>query len=177
MFHRLALTLVVLSLLLSACVLPGVRRTVDQEQARDLLTRAIGLTVSGQVDQLCTLSRSEASTCSETLQTVAGLAPTTGPDIVCVIPVGDSGPLRGGMVLVLTGLDGQGDAYTSEFVVFDDGREIGVLDPVYWSGLAIQSYEVDTVTWRFDSGSQVCQRGRLPGDVTPVDIPAPVQSP
>lgn len=163
------MTLVTAVLLVAptGCGALGNRQTVTQEQARELLNRAVELTAAGRVDELCSISQSEASTCADTLETAGGIAPTgttadVRPMILCTTPVGDDGPLRGGLILVLLGNDRVGDEYLTEFVVFDDGEEVGVLDPVYWSGLAIDSYDSDTVAWRFDSSSQACAQGGPP---------------
>jgi hypothetical protein len=156
------LALVVLALLASACQALGIRSSVDEAQARDLLTQAVGLTASGQLDQLCELSPADASTCSDSLETAGAVAPSSGPEIVCAVEAPETGPLRGGHVLVLEGVDAVGDRYTTEFIVYDDGSGVGVLDAVFWSGLSVVDYIGDTVSWRFDSGSETCQRGGLP---------------
>lgn len=174
-----ATVLLVLAVLLPACQVLGIRDTVTEVQARDLLTQAVGLAASGQVDRLCTLSPAEASTCEDSLDTAGIVMPSTGPRVVCTVPAPTDGPLRGGMVLVVEGQDAVGDPYTTEFIVYDDGDRVGVLDAVFWSGLSVQSYATDTVTWRFDSASQTCQRGGLPlgnPDAPPPTTPLPVPS-
>ncbi|HUG87014.1 MAG TPA: hypothetical protein VMM13_20770 [Euzebya sp.] len=166
--------LLVLGLLASGCQALGIRQTVDESQARDLLTRAVGLAASGQLDHLCTLSPADASTCSDSLETTGNVVPGTGPQIVCIVAAPASGPLRGGQVLVVEGVDAVGDPYTTEFIVYDSGHGVGVLDAVFWSGLSVVSYAGDTVSWRFDSASQTCERGALPGSPDP---PATVPHP
>lgn len=151
-----------LLVLTSGCRALGFRGTVDETQARDLLATAAGLAASGQVDRLCELAASDASTCPDSLIDYSMLVPASGPTIACVVPAPDTGPLRHGQVLVLEGVDANDHAYITEFVVFDDGETVGVLDPVFWNGLTIASYSEDTVTWRFDSSSTTCDRGGLP---------------
>lgn len=146
----------------SGCRALGLRAPVSEEEATALLTRAVGLAATGQVEQICELSSSESSTCADTLETAGPLAPDVGPQVRCVVPVGPDGPLRGGQVLVLEGVDALGDAYLTEFIVYDDGEAVQVLDAVFWSGLSVQSYGDSSVTWRFDSASQTCARGALP---------------
>ena len=127
---------------------------------------------------MCDLSPSEASTCEDTARNASGVVPDTPPEVVCAIEMPDHGPLRRGIVLVVEGVDGINDPYRTEFIVFDDGDDIGVLDAVYWSGLSVQSYNDDTVTWRFDSASEACDRGGLPaGDPPPSDGPTPTPVP
>lgn len=148
--------------LTGGCGLLGIRQDVDRATADRVLATAVDLALSDQLGQLCTLSVGEASTCADTLAETGTLVPDEGPDILCEYEIGGSGPLRGGRVLVVEGEDVNGDPYTTEFVVFDDGRGIGALDAVWWSGLSIQGYGDDTVTWRFDSESSLCQDGSLP---------------
>lgn len=162
----LALLLVAVIAVASGCGLLGHRRTVDEASARRVLQTAVELALSEQLGQLCTLSagrgRGEVSTCAETLSDTAALVPADHPEIRCAVPVGDDGPLRGGMVLVVEGTDANGDPFATEFVVYDDGSGIGVLDAVWWSGLSIRGYGEDTATWGFDSGSTLCRDGALP---------------
>lgn len=167
--------LLVLGLLAGGCQALGIRATVGEAEARDVLTQAVGLTGSGQIGRLCTLSPAEASTCSDSLDTAGNVVPDSGPEIVCIVPAPSSGPLRGGQVLVLEGIDAVGDPYTTEFIVYDSGQGVGVLDAVWWSGLSVVSYAEDTVTWRFDSASQTCQRGGLPEPEEPAATMAPLE--
>lgn len=156
------LLLVLAAVLCAGCHRLGIRQDVDVEQARDLLTTAVGLAATGELDRLCTLSPSEASTCQDSVADRGELRPDEGPTILCEVPAPSEGPLRGGQVLVLEGTDASGTDYTTEFIVYDTGGEIGVLDPVWWSGLTVADYSGDTVTWRFDSTSTTCDRGGLP---------------
>jgi hypothetical protein len=160
----IGLVLAVLALpgLAGGCALLGARTTVEEPAARDLLDRAVALAASPRISELCTLSVGEASTCQDTLVDVGALVPRTPPVVRCAVRVGDVGPLRGGMVLVLEGTDANDDPYLTEFVVYDDGSRVGVLDAVWWSGLSIEGYGEDTVTWRFDSDSTVCDDRALP---------------
>ncbi|WP_370326819.1 hypothetical protein [Euzebya sp.] len=159
---RLGAVALVGCVLLAGCGVLGIRADVSIEEARELLDQAVGLTADGDPAGICGLSPSEASTCLDTLETAGALVPEDPPRIDCVVRAPEDGPLRGGVVLVLSGTDRNGDGYTTEFVVFDDGEEIGALDAVWWSGLSIKSYDGDTVTWRFDSSSETCDRGGLP---------------
>ncbi|MEE8602891.1 hypothetical protein [Euzebya tangerina] len=170
---RLSIALVLLVVALTGCGLIETRQNISEEQARELLDQAVDLVASGRSDRLCALSPSEATTCPDTLDTAGPVAPTTPPAVTCVVALPDEGPLRRGTALVVEGTDGNGEAYTSEFIVFDDGDAVGVLDAVYWSGLAVQSYNDDTVSWRFDSGSTLCQDGAFPpGDPPSTGAPS-----
>lgn len=156
-------TAALLVLVLAAgCGLLGLRRDVSPERARAMLDEAVDRVRAQQLDQLCGLSESEASTCGSTLEVVSDLAPDDPPSIVCDVAVGDRGPLRGGRVLVVSGTDDDGQPFLSDFVVFDDGDAVGVLDPVWWAGVSLQTYSADTVTWRNDSSTSICADG-LPG--------------
>ena len=53
------------------------------------------------------------------------------PSIRCIVPAPDDGPLRNGQVVVVEGVDTAGETYVSEFIVYDSGSGIGVLDAVY----------------------------------------------
>jgi hypothetical protein len=166
--RRCLLLLLACALAASAggCALVGYRRTVDEAAARAVLAEAVALARSPQLGSLCQLSagttRSETSTCAETLQSTSALVPDDPPAVRCALAVGDVGPLRGGVVLVVEGLDANGDPYRTDFVVYDDGSGVGVLDAVWWSGLSIEGYGEDTVTWRFGSDSAICEDGGMP---------------
>ncbi len=149
--------------ILSGCSVLGGRQTIEEPRARELLSRAVSLVEAGRTDQLCTLSPFADSTCPDTLSDAFEDAPTSPPRILCGVALPDVGPLRGGYVLVVDGVDGGGNPYTAEFVVYDNGSDIGVLDAVYWAGLSVKDYGEDTVTWRFDSTSTACEEGALPG--------------
>ena len=164
-----ALVLLLALVLGAGCQALGIRADVSESEARALLARAVGLAQSGQLDRLCALSPAEASTCADSLTDLAGLLPPEGPSILCVVPAPEEGPLRNGQVVVVEGTDTAGETYTSEFIVYDSGAGVGVLDAVYWNGLTVASYTEDTVTWRFDSSSQTCDRGALPVSSTPED--------
>lgn len=150
------------------------RPAVDEFQARGLLSRAETLVRSGDLDQLCTLSqlRGEGSTCPQSLEQARAVAPTEDPAVVCSFGLPPFGPLRNGRILVLEGRDAGGDSYRTEFPVFHDGNAIKTVDAVYWSGLTLQTYGETTMSWRFDSASDLCDTGQLPGEgATPVPLP------
>lgn len=147
---------------LSGCALPGQRTEVDDETARDRLTQAIGLAVAGNLEGLCRLSPADASTCGDSVADFGDLVPSEAPTIRCSLPAPSFGPLRGGHLLVLEGRDADGEEYLTDFVVYDDGQAIGVLDAVWWSGLTVVDYDAETVTWRFDSTTTACDTGGLP---------------
>jgi hypothetical protein len=43
----------------------------------------------------------------------------------------------GGRVLAVCGIDGRGQPYRSEVIVFQDGPTLRIIEPVYWSGYSI----------------------------------------
>ncbi len=152
---------VVLVLGLTGCSAFGVRPSVATEDARALLTTAVGLAVSGELDQLCELAPEDASTCRDSIVDFGHAVPGEGPRVACVVAAPDVGPLRNGRVVVVEGIDADGVEYVTEFVAYNDGTGEVVLDPVWWSGLTIGSYTETAVTWRFDSSSTTCDRGGI----------------
>lgn|GEM_PF-6458714 len=155
------------ALALTACSALGVRPSVATEDARALLTTAVGLAVSGELDQLCELAPEDASTCRDSIVDFGHAVPGEGPQVVCVVAAPDVGPLRNGRVVVVEGIDADGVEYVTEFVAYNDGSGEVVLDPVWWSGLTIGSYTETAVTWRFDSSSRTCDRGGIEVEETP----------
>lgn len=156
-----------LALLLAAgCAQLGFRPSVGHDQARDLLDRAVALVRVDEVAQLCTLSAVEGSTCADSLEEVGDLAPADPPTVLCSVPLPSYGPLRNGHALVVQGIDAAGDPYITEWLVWHDGHAVHVLDAIYWSGLAVESYTEDTVAWRFNSSSTLCRDRALPRGVS-----------
>ena len=166
--HRSLLFLLMLAV--AACGRPA----VDDLQARALLAQAEALVQAGRLDELCGLSqlRGGVSTCADSLEQARELAPVALPTVVCSLPLPATGPLRNGRILVLEGADGAGEPYRSEFPVFHDGDAIKTIDAVYWGGLSLQTYGETTMSWRFDSASDLCTTRALPGEgAEPVPLP------
>ena len=163
----------------SGCAALDRRSTVSESAARGLLVEAVGLVQEGRLDELCTLAAAEASTCADSLADIGELVPERPPVVVCAEPLPGTGPMRRGTILVVEGEDGLGEPYRSEFPVYDDGRDVVALDPVYWGGLQLVGYGDRTMAWRFDSGSEVCTTRQLPGleGAPPVPLPPRPQEP
>lgn len=157
------------------CAVLDRRPRVSEAAARGLLVEAVGMVQEGRVGDLCGLAAADASTCAESVESVGELVPEDPPVVVCAHPLPATGPMRHGTLLVLEGDDGAAEPYRSEFPVYHDGRAVVALDPVYWGGLRVVGYGEQTMTWRFDSASEVCETRALPR--LEGEPPVPLRSP
>lgn len=158
-----------------ACAALDRRGPVSESAARGVLVQAVGMVQEGRLDELCTIAAQDATTCEDSLAEIGELVPQDPPVVVCAYPLPSTGPMRGGTILVVEGQDGLGEPYRSEFPVYDDGRSVVALDPVYWGGLQVVGYGAATMAWRFDSATEVCAARQLPGleGAPPVPLPPP----
>jgi hypothetical protein len=109
------------------------------EGARELLDEVIEAGIARDFERLCA---NASGTCESELQGNEERAPNQPPEVVDVEvhqPTGGGGSwTSGGVLFVLCGIDGLGDPYESEVLVFDggDGRLIAGA-AVYWTGTGI----------------------------------------
>ena len=108
------------------------------EDAEVLLDEIIAAGIDRDWERLCA---NASGTCEGELQGAEERAPTSAPRVAAV-EVHD--PQRdgetwtsGGVLFVLCGVDGLGDPYESEVLVFDDGDRLLAGAAVYWKGTAI----------------------------------------
>jgi hypothetical protein len=110
------------------------------EEARELLDEVIETGIARDFERLCA---NATGTCEGELEGFEERAPTQPPAVVDVEvhePVGAGDQwTSGGVLFVLCGTDGLGDAYESEVLVIDggDGRLIATA-AVYWTGTGIE---------------------------------------
>jgi hypothetical protein len=115
-----------------------------QAEARNLVNRVVQLTLSHDFDQLCTLGTPE---CRQVLHaTGTDTAPSTAPAIVgaTTVPNQETSPgtwTPGGVLFSLCGLDGKGQPYHSQMLVFEnrEGTGLTAMEPVFWGSLTIGS--------------------------------------
>ena len=100
-----------------------------------MLDRVVSLAGAGDFEGLCALGDGN---CGRHLETAGRDAiPPDPPTVVGtrVIPTtttsGDQMHL-GGVVLILCGVDANGEHYDSEMLVFHSGHGLQVINPVYW---------------------------------------------
>ena len=109
------------------------------EEARALLDQVIDAGIARDFERLCAMA---TGTCEGELDGFEERAPTEPPRVVDVDvhePIGNGGSwTSGGVLFVLCGTDGLGDAYESEVLVFDDaGRQLLATAAVYWVGTRV----------------------------------------
>ena len=111
------------------------------EEAQGHLDEIVRLARAGDFEGLCLLGDAN---CENSLE-IAGqdAVPPDPPKIVGTrtVPTTVSNGLqaRGGIVFVLCGIDGRGEPYDSEMLVFHDGNGLRAINPVYWGRTRIAS--------------------------------------
>jgi hypothetical protein len=110
----------------------GTIPTVDE--ARGFLDQVVELAQAGDFASLCAIGDGN---CMDHLEDAGRDAvPPDPPTIVRTgtVPTTSSGGQTslGGIVFVLCGVDGHGDHYDSEMLVFHDGSGLRAINPVYW---------------------------------------------
>ncbi len=103
-------------------------------EARGFLDQVVALAQAGDFDGLCAVGDGN---CRRHLEDAGRDAVPPGPPTIVMtetIPTTSAGGQRsfGGMVLVLCGINGHGDHYDSEMLVFHDGNGLRAINPVYW---------------------------------------------
>ncbi len=127
-------------LALAACSSLDGPRPADQpsqDEAVAFLARLVDLTSQGEFEELCGLGDGN---CERHLE-MAGIesVPPEPPTVVATRIVADdpaSGAV-GGFVLTVCGIDGRGQDYRSEMLIFRDGDGLRAINPVYWDGVMI----------------------------------------
>ena len=111
------------------------------EQARRHLDEVVRLARAGDFAGMCALGDANC----ERILDMAGrdAVPPDAPKVVGVrtVPTTSSSGQQsfGGIVFVLCGIDGRGQPYDSEMLVFNDGNGLRAINPVYWSRTRIAS--------------------------------------
>lgn len=111
------------------------------EEAQRHLDEIVRLARAGDFEGLCALGDGN---CERILE-MAGrdAVPPDPPSVVGTrtVPTTSSNGQQsfGGVVFVLCGIDGRGDHYDSEMLVFHDGNGLRAINPVYWGRTRIAS--------------------------------------
>lgn len=133
-----AAVLAVLSL--SACSSVTGARNVDQpsyEESVGFLARIVESAGQGDFEALCRLGDGN---CETHLEKAGIEAVPPDPPIVVATRVVAHDPASGaigGRVLTVCGVDGRGQRYRSEMLIFRDGDGLRAINPVYWDGVTI----------------------------------------
>lgn len=131
------LLVLVLALLVAACSFggPPAGTIPTVADARKMLDRVVSLAQARDFEGICSLGDGN---CRRSLETVGRDAVPPDPPTVVgtrIIPTsttaGDQTHL-GGVVLIVCGVDANGNHYDSEMLVFHSGHGLQVINPVYW---------------------------------------------
>ena len=110
------------------------------EDARALLREVVDAGIARDWERLCA---NASGTCESELQGNEERAPTEAPRVAAaeVHQGSSSGEVSsaGGVLFVLCGVDGLGEAYESEVLVFDAGSRLLATAAVYWTGTQVSS--------------------------------------
>ena len=130
------LLLLVLAVLVPACSsgAPQAGTIPTVEEARGFLDRVVELAQAGDFEGLCAIGDGN---CKSHLEDAGRDAVPPGPPSIVrtgTVPTTTSGGQTslGGIVFVLCGVDGHGDHYDSEMLVFHDGSGLRAINPIYW---------------------------------------------
>ena len=137
---RLRLSLI-LVLAVAACnvAVPPAGTIPSVEEAMRHLDEIVRLARTGDFDGMCGLGDLN---CQDSLDAAGRAAVPPGPPRVVAtrtVPTtaAEGQTSFGGVVLVLCGIDGHGEHYDSEMLVFHDGNGLRAINPVYWAGSRI----------------------------------------
>ena len=111
------------------------------EEAQGHLDEIVRLARAGDFEGMCALGDLN---CENSLEIVGQDAvPPDAPKVIGtrMVPTTSSNGQQsfGGIVLVLCGIDGRGEPYDSEMLVFNDGNGLRAINPVYWGRTRIAS--------------------------------------
>ena len=130
------LLLLVLAVLVAACSsdAPPAGTIPKVEEARGFLDRVVELAQAGDFEGLCAIGDGN---CKRHLEDAGRDAVPPGPPTIVrtgTVPTTTSGGQTslGGIVFVLCGVDGHGDHYDSEMLVFHDGSGLRAINAIYW---------------------------------------------
>ena len=128
--------LVALASLAMACTSEPPAGTIPtQEEALGFLDRVVVLARQGDFEAICAIGDGN---CSKHLDDAGRDAVPPDPPFVVrtrIIPTSTTSAGQqslGGVVLVLCGIDGHGQHYDSEMLVFHDGNGLRAINPIYW---------------------------------------------
>jgi len=104
------------------------------EEARVFLDRVVERAQAGDFEGLCAIGDGN---CKRHLEEAGRDAVPPGPPTIVrtrTVQTTSSGGQTslGGVVFVLCGIDGHGDQYDSEMLVFNDGKGLRAINPIYW---------------------------------------------
>ena len=124
--------------------------SITVTEVSEVLAQAYESVKDQDIDSLCELGGSR-SNCFNAWRNLGGwdAAPTQMPEIVGdeVLPdrdLGHGGVSRGGRLLTVTGTNGLGADYRTEFLVFDEGDgNLVALNPVFWSGVSVGHFSAN----------------------------------
>jgi hypothetical protein len=140
-----------MALLVVACSIgvgltPGPAPTEDAAAA--YLADVVRVVLTGDLDRLCDLG---GGTCLRELDDGGDSVPHTAPRLLgsVVVPAtarSDGTWNVGGRLLRLCGIDGLGRPYYSEMLVFEDEGRLISREPVFWTGIRIETGPMVTRT-------------------------------
>jgi hypothetical protein len=132
-----------LVLAVAACSLAGppAGTIPSVEDARRHLDEIVRLARAGDFEGICALGDGN---CERILEMTGRHAvPPDPPKVVGtrMVPTTSSDGQQsfGGIVLILCGIDGRGEPYDSEMLVFHDGNGLRAINAVYWSRTRVGS--------------------------------------
>jgi hypothetical protein len=133
---------VAVALLLAGCGLPdGPPAPPPSDlEARNYLRAVVDVVLAGNLGELCRLG---SGTCQQTLdRSDPAAVPRTPPVVVgshAILPSrrADGRWDAGGRLIQVCGLDGRGQPYASEILVFSEGGRLIGTEPVFWTGLRV----------------------------------------
>ena len=129
---------VTLAIAVAACGAATPSGQPTQADAESALAKLVAFAQAGNFTAMCEMGDGN---CQRTLNDV-GVAsvPAKAPVVVGTRVIEASGNSRGGRVLEVCGTNGSdGRTYHSEILVFRDGANLRVINPIYWSGISIAS--------------------------------------
>ena len=120
---------------------PSPAAAPSEAAALAYLDGVVAIVRRGELDRLCELG---AGNCARHLDEAASSAPRVGPRVVGSVEVpvalnADGTWTAGGRLLMLCGFDGLGAPYYSEMLVFEDRGRLIAIEPVFWTGLRIDT--------------------------------------
>jgi hypothetical protein len=122
----------------------------SEREALAFLNGIVALARQGDFEGVCALGDGN---CRLHLEDAGrGTVPPDPPTVVRtgIIPTSTTSAGQqslGGVVLVLCGIDGHGERYDSEMLVFNDGAGLRAINPIYWgrSGIALPPQSEETL--------------------------------
>jgi uncharacterized membrane protein len=134
--------LVPVASVLAAC--SSVAPIPDRSEASAFVEHLYPLAEQGEFDALCAAG---GGNCEAVLADAGEDAvPSVRPNIVDTfeLPTHDTGDgtMRGGLVVVVCGVDARDRSFRTEMLVFRDGNQLRVIEPVYWSGMGVATSTV-----------------------------------